>query len=287
MDLHFRKLTADEIDVRVGQVVCNSNTKGCFVLLYKDARVDMNLLDEATGSPFNWKREHKRDNANCVVSIWDSEKKEWVSKEDTGTESNTEAEKGLASDSFKRACVNWGIGRELYTAPKIFISLADGDFNQKDGKFFIKPSIKFSVKEIGYDEKGCINKLIIVDQRGAVCFTYPKNAVASAPAAKPAPKAKTAKAETKEGNKYDEDYYNILSDIDAADTIAAVKANAALSIGSAYENDVRRKAAKKGIEIAKTLEEIKDAYNIVNGLEGVEDLKSYCVEVAKKKGLYK
>ena len=80
----------------------------------------MNILDETVGA-MDWKREHTRNNANCIVSIWDKEKQQWISKEDTGTESNTEAEKGLASDSFKRACVNWGIGRELYTAPFIWI----------------------------------------------------------------------------------------------------------------------------------------------------------------------
>ncbi len=69
----------------------------------------------------NWQRKHRRDNANCIVEIWDKEKGQWIAKEDTGKESFSEAEKGLASDSFKRACFNWGIGRELYTAPFIWI----------------------------------------------------------------------------------------------------------------------------------------------------------------------
>lgn len=112
----FRKLRADEIEVRVGSV----KKDGATLLLYKDARCDMNILDETVG-PMRWKREHTRDNANCIVSIWDKETEQWISKEDTGTESFTEREKGLASDSFKRACVNWGIGRELYTAPLIKI----------------------------------------------------------------------------------------------------------------------------------------------------------------------
>lgn len=101
MNLKFRTLNASEIDVRVQSVTA----KGCILLLYKDARCDMNILDETVG-PLGWKREHTRDNANCVVSIWDTDKKQWISKEDTGTESNTEKEKGQASDSFKRACVN-------------------------------------------------------------------------------------------------------------------------------------------------------------------------------------
>lgn len=101
----FRALKAEEIDVRVAQV---TEGKGCSLLLYKDARADMTILDEAVGS-MNWQRSHTRDNANCIVSIWDDDKGQWISKEDTGTESNTEKEKGLASDSFKRACTNWGM----------------------------------------------------------------------------------------------------------------------------------------------------------------------------------
>lgn len=129
--MKFRSLKANEIDVRVQQF-----KEGSFVnlLLYKDARCDMNILDESVG-PLNWKREHSRDNANCTVSIWDSEKSQWVGKEDTGTESNTEKEKGLASDSFKRASFNWGIGRELYTAPEIKIFLKNNPDIDKFTKY--------------------------------------------------------------------------------------------------------------------------------------------------------
>jgi hypothetical protein len=116
----FRDLRADEIECRVAQ----ANEYGVSLLLYKDARCDQNILDETVGE-FGWMRSHTRDNANCVVSIWDEKKQQWISKEDTGTESNTEKEKGLASDSFKRACFNWGIGRELYTAPTIKIKAQD------------------------------------------------------------------------------------------------------------------------------------------------------------------
>lgn len=115
-ELKFRPLKAEEIDVRVGQI---GNGYATF-LLYKDARADMIILDETVGAMY-WKRSHLRENANCIVSIWNEDIKEWITKEDTGTESNTEKEKGQASDSFKRACVNWGIGRELYTAPNIKI----------------------------------------------------------------------------------------------------------------------------------------------------------------------
>lgn len=148
----FRTLRADEIECRIQSVKQN----GLVLLLYKDARCDMNILDEKVGA-FNWKREHSRENANCTVSLWDEHKEQWVSKEDTGTESNTESEKGLASDSFKRACFNWGIGRELYTAP--FIWIRDTDCNISGGKCYDK----FYVKSIGYDKNRRINQLEIVN----------------------------------------------------------------------------------------------------------------------------
>lgn len=168
----FRLLRADEIDVRVAQVKEN----GCSLLLYKDARCDMNILDETVGQ-MNWKREHTRDNANCVVSIWDEQKKTWISKEDTGTESNTEKEKGLASDSFKRACVNWGIGRELYTAPFVWIdskNLRLYDTGRKDR--YNKPVYgvrdKFAVEKIKYDEKRNIIGLSVINQDKKRVFVY-------------------------------------------------------------------------------------------------------------------
>ena len=133
--LEFRDLTEEEIDVRISTVKEGS---GMSLLLYKDARCDMNVLDETVG-PYNWQWSHSRDNANCTVSIWDDEKKQWISKEDTGTESNTEAEKGLASDSFKRACFNWGIGRELYTSP--FIWIPEGLYKSKYDKFCVQEII--------------------------------------------------------------------------------------------------------------------------------------------------
>ena len=155
----FRTLRADEIDARVG--TAKDGGKGVSLLLYKDARCDQNILDETVG-PYNWQRSHSRDNANCIVSIWDKEKQQWISKEDTGTESKTEAEKGLASDSFKRACFNWGIGRELYSAPFIWIP---GDPQKLKYE-------KFRVLEIGYDENREINKLAITDKSGVVVYKY-------------------------------------------------------------------------------------------------------------------
>ena len=161
----FRLLREDEIDVRIATI----NQKGASLLLYKDARCDMNILDETVG-PFNWKRSHTRENANCIVSLWDENKKEWVSKEDTGTESFTEKEKGLASDSFKRACFNWGIGRELYTAPFIYVSADKMNIYEKNGKYATYD--KFSVEKIAYDDNRQITGIAIKNQKGERVFVY-------------------------------------------------------------------------------------------------------------------
>ena len=178
--MEFRTLKANEIDCRVSQIASNY----CTLLLYKDARVDMNVLDETVGC-MNWKKSYLRDNANCVVSIYDDEKKEWVSKEDTGTESFAEQEKGLASDSFKRACFNWGIGRELYTAPSIFITprkdikyriMIDGKQQEveefyKNSKDKYETKTRFWVELIDYDEDRNIKDLIIRDNKNNIRFT--------------------------------------------------------------------------------------------------------------------
>lgn len=153
--IQFRKLKADEIECRIGQI----KATGLTLLLYKDARCDMNVLDETVG-PLNWKREHTRDNRNCIVSIYDEDKKEWIGKEDTGTESNTEADKGLASDSFKRACVNWGIGRELYTAPFIWVKKEDCNISATSGDRF-RCYDKFKVIKLTYKKNGDIDGLCI------------------------------------------------------------------------------------------------------------------------------
>lgn len=155
--MNFRLLRADEIDCRIATIRGN----GLSLLLYKDARVDQNILDETVGA-MNWQRSHQiiGENLYCTVSIWDEEKKIWVSKQDVGTESYTEKEKGQASDSFKRACFNFGIGRELYTAPFIWITNCE----IKDGKCYDK----FEVAKIGYDDKRNINELVIINSKSRV-----------------------------------------------------------------------------------------------------------------------
>lgn len=149
--MKFRKLKANEVDVRVNIVKEN----GIGLLLYKDARVDQNILDETVG-PLYWQRDHKeiKGNVYCGIGIYNKELNSWIWKWDAGVESNMEAVKGEASDSFKRAGFNWGIGRELYTAP--FIWIKKGLFNDKYDKF--------SVTKIGYDENGNINELSIYNE---------------------------------------------------------------------------------------------------------------------------
>ena len=159
MEYKFRTLKENEIDCRVATI----NAKGLTLLLYKDARVDQNILDETVG-PMNWMRHHSRDNANCIVSIWDSEKQVWVEKEDTGKESYTEAEKGLASDSFKRACFNWGIGRELYSAPFIWIPAEKAGIVQ-GGNGKLQCYDKFYVEQIIYDDNRNIVALSIKNEK--------------------------------------------------------------------------------------------------------------------------
>lgn len=174
MEYKFRDLKSNEIDVRVSQVGKDWLT----LLLYKDARVDMNILDE-TVKPENWQRDHKelKGNIYCGISIWDEEKKQWIIKWDAGKESNTEAEKGEASDSFKRAGTNWGIGRELYTSPMIFIPIEDVDglinfeLKEKNGKPTVKT--KFYVEAIQIENKE-ITALSIKNNKNKRVFLWKK-----------------------------------------------------------------------------------------------------------------
>lgn len=158
--MEFRTLKADEIDCRISTI----NEKGLTLLLYKDARVDMNILDETVGS-MNWQRDHKelKGNIYCGISIWDSEKEQWITKWDCGKESFSESEKGESSDSFKRAGFNIGIGRELYTSPFIWISAANYTSAEKNGKLITYDT--FRVKQIRYNENREIDGLVIVNTK--------------------------------------------------------------------------------------------------------------------------
>lgn len=168
----IRLLSKEDIEVRVAQTLAGNNKVRVNLLLYKNARVDMKIMDELF-TPMGWKRTHKLigDRLYCSVEVYNPETKEWICKEDVGVESNTEAEKGQASDSFKRACVNWGIGRELYTAPRITVELNENEYT-KDQNSRIKVLAYFSVKSIGYDSKTrTITSLEIQDKSGRVRFS--------------------------------------------------------------------------------------------------------------------
>ena len=166
--LNFRTLHAEEIECRVGAV---KDGEGCSLLMYKNARVDMTLLDEVVG-PENWKRSHELINGSlfCTVAVR-SDKGEWVTKQDVGTESYTEKEKGQASDAFKRACVNWGIGRELYTCPFVWINLKEDEWKSSyNGKRQPKP--RFVVSSIEYDNQRKVSFIEIKDDKDVVRYTW-------------------------------------------------------------------------------------------------------------------
>lgn len=164
--LNFRALKANEIDVRVGNVVRNDS--GFFLLLYKNARVDQTILDETVGQ-WNWQCKYYqvKNTMVCSVGIFNEERNEWLWK-DNGGDDDYQAEqvKAELSDAFKRACFNWGIGRELYYSPKIWIN-QDSENQPKTSHY--------SVKNIEYDENKRITRLTIVnDKTKKVVFLYGK-----------------------------------------------------------------------------------------------------------------
>jgi hypothetical protein len=179
---NFRLLKADEIECRISQITGD----GCALLLYKTARTDYQLLDETVGM-YNWQNEYEVIDGKmyCCISIYNPQIGEWIEKWNCGTESNTEAEKGQASDAMKRAGFAWGIGTELYSAPFIWIplSLLEKVTSNEKGR---RVNDRFSVKEIGYDESENISSLVIVNQSNKVVYTFPKSSPIEYPApAKP------------------------------------------------------------------------------------------------------
>ena len=175
-------LTAADIECRVQSVSrARSGQVGAVLLLYKDARVDMRILDQVFG-PGNWARTHEVINGNlfCNIDIWDAQKGVWVRKQDVGVESNTEKEKGQASDAFKRAGFNVGIGRELYTGPFIYVELADNEFfseGQQNGRKEVLKcysNTRFNVAHVAYNDRREICELVITDRTGAVRFDMNK-----------------------------------------------------------------------------------------------------------------
>ena len=174
MEARIRLLRAEEIECRAGVI----NDRGMSLLLFKDARVDQKILDEVF-TPFGWKRSHQVLDGNlyCTVEIWDGEKPQWVAKQDVGTMSYSEKEKGQASDSFKRACFNWGIGRELYTAPFIWIPAELAKLRRKGDKLYSEE--RFHVQEINYNQERAICLLTIVNEAGQVVYQWKRRGSAA------------------------------------------------------------------------------------------------------------
>ena len=168
--MNFRELTADDIEVRVQ----SAKASGVILLLYKNARVDMNILDETVYAE-NWQREHYECKGNlfCKVGIRDKNG-DWIWKSDCGTESNTEAQKGEASDSFKRACFNWGIGRELYTSPFIWIKKEDCGIieTERNGRKTYSCYDNFEVEKIKIENKKIVGLAIKNTTSGKRCFVW-------------------------------------------------------------------------------------------------------------------
>lgn len=191
MDKTIRLLNANEIDCRVG--TCTE--KGFSILLYKNARVDMQILDEVYGNS-NWQREHKeiKGNLYCGVSIWDEKKQQWITKWDCGVESNTEKEKGESSDSFKRACFNVGIGRELYTAPFIWI---EGRVKE-NGRGGYVPAIQMGNVKVSYIDYDVATREIIkleIRDKSGILYSYNMLDDYVAPQPTKQPSAKVIKTE--------------------------------------------------------------------------------------------
>ena len=162
-----RLLNADEIECRIALI----NEKGLSLLLYKDARVDQKILDETFGM-FGWKRSHQciEGNLYCTVEIRNRETGEWIAKQDVGTTGYAEKEKSQASDSFKRACFNWGIGRELYSAPFIWVPASKVQIQKKNDKYYC--SENFHVAAITYNESHEITGLSITNDMGEIIFDW-------------------------------------------------------------------------------------------------------------------
>lgn len=172
----FRLLEKDEIECRISEISKSGN--GLSLLLYKTARTDAALLDETVGWQ-NWQNQFECIDGKmyCGIGIYsrheDENWSEWVWKWDCGTESNTEAEKGQASDAFKRAGFKWGIGAELYSSPRIWISADKCEIKEVGGKFRCYDT--FSVEKIAYDDKENISGLAIRnDKTGKRCFVWQK-----------------------------------------------------------------------------------------------------------------
>jgi hypothetical protein len=197
-ELNFGDLTKEEVEARVQQCgVSKNGTKWARLLLFKDARVDMNRLDKTVGVA-NWQRRHYECKGVLFCEIGIKINNEWVWKSDAGKPSNTEKEKGEASDCFKRAGFNWGIGRELYTAPNIFVSGDFLDLERKGQGYTCKSN--FEVTHFKVESKDITE--LEISTNDTVVFTYKKGAKKTTTKATKTPKT-TTKATTMDKKTFD------------------------------------------------------------------------------------
>lgn len=147
LELLSKPLSAGQIEFKISQVTQSRDAVWANILAYKDARADMTMLDEVVGKN-NWQVKYERDSKGvlqCAIGIWDETKGiagDWIWKASNGTPSDYESEKGEYSDAFKRAGFMWGIGRQLYDFPAIWIQLSEGDYYEKDGKVKASPKLR-------------------------------------------------------------------------------------------------------------------------------------------------
>ena len=243
MELKFRELKANEIELRVG----STNENGFQLLLYKDARVDMALLDEVVGKG-NWQREHKilGNDIYCRVGIYNKDLGCWVWVEDAGSSGNIEVEKSKASDSFKRACVNLGIGRALYSAP--FVWITKDQYNDPKKSHYLVSEIEYS--------NGEISKLVIINEKTKQVvyscgsqYKVSKNAdlTPQTPKQDSKPVASSVKGSIREEEKkYINGYLNVCSDQDSVSFYNLIKQRF-----SAHSIDDL--SAEQGIVVVKSL----------------------------------
>ena len=165
-----RLLKANEIEVKVKTVT----EKGVLLLLYKTARTDMDILDELYGAD-GWTNDYKEIKGVLYAGIGIKQSDgSFLWKWDCGIESREDGgneKKGESSDAFKRAGFRVGIGRELYTAPLIWVSAEKTKIEKdRNGKPVCRDS--FAVEAIAYDESNDIAGLSIINGAGKRTFVW-------------------------------------------------------------------------------------------------------------------
>jgi hypothetical protein len=142
-----RPFPAKQIHWRIGART-GDKSKG-IALAYIDARNVMRRLDEVVG-PANWQCRYPLAADGlliCEIGIWVEDRKEWLWRANGAGDTQVEAEKGKASDAFKRAAVMWGIGQYLYSLPNTWVPLESGG-----KKLAQQPQLPTWATPEGYDD---------------------------------------------------------------------------------------------------------------------------------------